>query len=63
MNDKVAANFSVVFYGLMHDEMRSGSANISEILERTRQTVYGKTRNPTALAYVLYGDTALNFVK
>jgi hypothetical protein len=63
VNDKVAANFSVVFYGLMHDEMRSGSANISEILERTRQTVYGKTRNPTALAYVLYGDTALNFVK
>jgi hypothetical protein len=63
VNDQVAADFSIAFYGLMQDEMRKGSANISQILERTRQTVYGKTKNPTALAYVMYGDTDLNFVK
>ena len=63
VNDKVAADFSVDFYQLMHKNMDAGSANVSAILERTRQVVYKETKNPTALAYVLYGDTNLKFVK
>jgi hypothetical protein len=34
---------------------------VGEILERTRRDVYESTKNPTALAYVLYGDTNLEF--
>jgi hypothetical protein len=63
VNDKVAADFSVEFYQLLQQEMQAGPANVSATLERTRRDVYEKTKNPTALAYVLYGDTNLNFVK
>jgi hypothetical protein len=63
VNDKVAADFSVDFYRELHREMQSGPANVSAILQRTRQVVYKETKNPTALAYVLYGDANLKFVK
>jgi hypothetical protein len=43
--------------------MQVGPADVGEILERTRRDVYEDTKNPTALAYVLYGDTNLEFRK
>jgi CHAT domain len=63
VDDQVAANFSIYFYKLLHDQMKNGPADVSAILEQTRRDVYASTNNPTALAYVLYGDTNLKFVK
>jgi len=42
--------------------MQHGPADVSETLRRTRQEIYDG-KNPTALAYVLYGDTNLKFVR
>jgi hypothetical protein len=63
VDDQVAAQFSVRFYQLLQDQMRSGPADVSATLERTRREIYEKTKNPTALAYVLYGDTNLAFTR
>jgi hypothetical protein len=64
VDDQVAASFSIYFYKLLHEEMKNGPADVSAILEQTRRDVYKSTNNnPTALAYVLYGDTNLKFVK
>jgi hypothetical protein len=63
VNDQVAAKFSVHFYQLVQDGLASGPVDVSAALERTRREVYKDTGNPTALAYVLYGDTNLKFVK
>jgi hypothetical protein len=43
--------------------MEVGPADVSTILEQTRRDVYKAHNNPTALAYVLYGDTNLKFIK
>jgi CHAT domain len=63
VNDQVAAKFSVHFYRLVQQELDSGPVDVAATLERTRREVYKDTGNPTALAYVLYGDTNLKFVK
>jgi hypothetical protein len=63
VDDKVAADFSLQFYQHLQDEMQSGTADVSATLEQTRREIYQRTGNPTALAYVLYGDTNLRFVK
>jgi CHAT domain-containing protein len=63
VNDQVAARFSVLFYQLLGQQMAVGTADVSAILERTRREIYQSTGNPTALAYVLYGDTNLRFTK
>ncbi len=64
VDDEVAASFSIYFYKLLHDQMKTGPADVSAILEQTRRDVYKDTHNnPTALAYVLYGDTNLKFIK
>ncbi len=62
VNDQVAARFSVRFYKLLQEQMQHGPADVSETLRRTRQEIYDG-KNPTALAYVLYGDTNLKFVR
>jgi hypothetical protein len=62
VNDQVAAKFSVRFYQLLQQQMQRGPADVSETLRRTRQEIYDG-KNPTALAYVLYGDTNLKFVR
>jgi hypothetical protein len=62
VNDQVAAKFSVRFYQLLQEQMQHGPADVSETLRRTRQEIYDG-KNPTALAYVLYGDTNLKFVR
>jgi hypothetical protein len=63
VNDKVAAKFSVDFYKLVQHELDNGPVDVGAALERTRREVYKSTGNSTALAYVLYGDTNLKFVK
>jgi CHAT domain-containing protein len=63
VNDQVAARFSVHFYQLVQDELVNGPVDVGAALERTRREVYKDTGNPTALAYVLYGDTNLKFIK
>jgi CHAT domain len=63
VDDKVAADFSLQFYQHLQDEMQNGTADVSATLEQTRREIYQRTGNPTALAYVLYGDTNLRFVK
>jgi hypothetical protein len=63
VNDQVAAKFSIHFYQLVQHELDSGPVDVGAALERTRREVYKSTGNPTALAYVLYGDTNLKFVK
>jgi hypothetical protein len=62
VNDQVAAKFSVRFYQLLQEQMQHGPADVSETLRRTRKEIYDG-KNPTALAYVLYGDTNLKFVR
>jgi hypothetical protein len=61
VDDQIAAQFSIHFYKLLQQQMQVGPADVGEILERTRRDVYESTKNPTALAYVLYGDTNLEF--
>jgi hypothetical protein len=63
VDDKIAADFSVQFYQHLQDEMQNGTADVSATLEQTRREIYARTGNPTALAYVLYGDTNLRFFK
>ena len=63
VNDRVAAKFSVHFYELLQQQMQTGPADVSATLARTRREIYKSTGNPTALAYVLYGDTNLKFVR
>ena len=63
VNDQIAARFSVFFYQLLQQEMQVGPADVSEALQHTRREIYQSTGDPTALAYVLYGDTNLRFVK
>jgi hypothetical protein len=59
----VAAKFAVHFYQLLQNQMQNGAANVSATLTQTRREIYQSTGNPTALAYVLYGDTNLKFVR
>jgi hypothetical protein len=63
VDDQVAASFSIYFYQLLAKQMEVGPADVSSILEQTRRDVYKAHNNPTALAYVLYGDTNLKFIK
>lgn len=63
VNDEIAASFSVRFYQLLQQQLQVGPADVSATLARTRREIYEKTKNPTALAYVIYGDTNLQFVK
>jgi hypothetical protein len=63
VNDQVAAKFAVHFYQLLQNQMQNGAANVSATLTQTRREIYQSTGNPTALAYVLYGDTNLKFVR
>jgi len=63
VNDQIAAKFSVLFYQLIEKQMQVGPADVGETLEHTRREIYGNTGDPTALAYVLYGDTNLRFIR
>jgi CHAT domain-containing protein len=63
VNDKIAAQFSILFYQLLQQQMQAGPADVSATLEQTRREIYKRTGDPTALAYVLYGDTNLKFVR
>jgi CHAT domain-containing protein len=55
--DRGAAAFSAVFYKELLGELAAGKAvSISELLMHSRQELL-RTGDPTALAYVFYGDT------
>ncbi|HXZ28972.1 MAG TPA: CHAT domain-containing protein [Terriglobales bacterium] len=63
VNDRVAALFAARFYQAMESELAQagGRARVSEVLTRTRRDVFRETGDPTALAYVFYGDPNLAF--
>ncbi|HYX70755.1 MAG TPA: CHAT domain-containing protein, partial [Terriglobales bacterium] len=65
VNDRVAALFAARFYQGMESELAAtgGRARVSEVLTRTRRDVFRETGDPTALAYVFYGDPNLAFAR
>ena len=65
VNDRVAALFAARFYQGMESDLAGagGRARVSEVLTRTRRDVFRETGDPTALAYVFYGDPNLAFAR
>jgi tetratricopeptide (TPR) repeat protein len=63
VNDRVAALFAARFYQGMERDLAGagGRARVSEVLTETRREVFRETGDPTALAYVFYGDPNLAF--
>ena len=63
VNDRVAALFATRFYQGMERDLAEagGRARVSEVLTQTRRQVFRETGDPTALAYVFYGDPNLAF--
>jgi CHAT domain-containing protein len=63
VNDRVAAEFAARFYSIFEQQQaQQGAVRVADVLAQTRRELYRETGNPTALAYVLYGDTNLRFV-
>jgi hypothetical protein len=62
ISDRVAAQFASDFYGGIAAGLHIGTVDVAELLAATRLSVYQKTNDPTALAYVLYGDPELVLV-
>jgi hypothetical protein len=64
VSDQVASKFAEEFYQGVHDALLAHSkADIAQILSETRQHVYDETRDPTALAYVFYGNPELELLR
>lgn len=61
VNDKVAAEFAARFYQGMEKDLATGPARVSDVLTETRLEIFKETGDPTALAYVFYGDPNLAF--
>ena len=59
VDDAVAAKFATEYYKDLERQMMQGTAYPAAILMRTRKSVYDSTGNPTALAYIYYGDVNL----
>jgi hypothetical protein len=60
ISDATANRFASVFYQLLIESFTTpGGAPLADVLTRTRSAVYAETRDPTALAYVFYGDPEL----
>jgi Caspase domain/CHAT domain len=62
ISDQVAAKFASRFYADVAGQLVHGQADIARLLTTTRLSVYQETHDPTALAYVLYGDPELLLV-
>lgn len=56
ISDRVASVFAIEFYKGLEAQLRTGEANVAEILTNTRKSVFDSTGDPTALAYILYAD-------
>ena len=64
VSDTTAELFASTFYDAIAKELASDEhASVAGILMRTRGDVFRKTQDPTALAYVFYGDPKLTLVK
>jgi hypothetical protein len=64
VSDATAELFASTFYDSIAKELASdGHLSVAGILMQTRQDVFRKTQDPTALAYVFYGDPKLTLVK
>ena len=64
VSDTTAELFASTFYDAIAKELASDQhASVAGILMRTRGDVFRKTQDPTALAYVFYGDPKLTLVK
>ena len=64
VSDATAELFASTFYDAIAKELALDEhASVAGILMRTRGDVFRKTQDPTALAYVFYGDPKLTLVK
>ncbi len=64
VSDTTAELFASTFYDSIAKELALGEhASVAGILMRTREDVFRKTQDPTALAYVFYGDPKLTLAK
>ncbi len=59
VNDAVAEAVAASFYRRLSSHMAQFDANVAETLALARAEVFAKTGDPTALAYVFYGDPDL----
>jgi len=59
VDDTVAARFAARYYESFGQALTRGIANPAQILMRTRKSVYEAKGDPTALAYIFYGDSNL----
>jgi CHAT domain-containing protein len=62
ISDQFAAKFASRFYKILAEQLIQGQADIAGLLAATRLSIYQETHDPTALAYVLYGDPELLLV-
>jgi CHAT domain-containing protein len=61
ISDVTANRFAAVFYKSLIDSFRqTKSVRLARVLTETRRQVFEETKDPTALAYVFYGDPALS---
>jgi hypothetical protein len=63
ISDDTASRFATTFYdALAHAMDTPGGVNLAAIVTATRRHVYAETHDPTALAYVFYGDPQMRVV-
>lgn len=67
VNDTVAAQVAVRFYqavseGLISENFKGQPIYVGEALRRAKAEIFNSTHNPSALAYIYYGDPHLAFV-
>ena len=60
VNDATAEAVAAAFYHEISGRVSTTGSNVAEALAVARRDVFKKTSDPTALAYVFYGDP--NFV-
>jgi CHAT domain-containing protein len=61
ISDSTANRFASVFYKSLIDSLgQSKAVRVARVLTETRRQVFEETKDPTALAYVFYGDPDLS---
>jgi CHAT domain-containing protein len=59
VDDATAEAVAASFYRQVSRGISGNGANVAEVLAKTRADVFSRTGDPTALAYVFYGDPNL----
>jgi len=59
VNDATAEAVADSFYRQLSRGISGNGANVAEVLAKARADVFSRTGDPTALAYVFYGDPDL----